>query len=665
MIVNKSLQNVDELHGTSVAFPAIGTGNLRFPPAETARIMLEETVRYCLSNPKASVKDIRFLLLQRNGEVIEAFTKEMNRQQKLHSQVSVPQTGGETWYRNFEIVQGDLTKESQTDAIFNVLASDMNMARAGSLSADVRRAAGNSLEVEFRGCLQQCERPKAAITSGGKLQVPYVIHIIPSSSSASDIKESLEIGLDLAKQHSILSVSIPAVGTGCYGLPASKSASIIFEAFRNVWGSYTQCPKVRIVINQVNLISAFELAKEKHFVPVTVESGCRRNAKMEQLIIEVIHGDLTDEESDAIVNIINPDMEMDNAGEVSKAISQVCGSNVKQECKQMAPQKGGSVVVTSGGDLKVRHIIHLIPESSDAKHLQTCLEKCLRLADSKEFRSVSLPAIGTGGYGMSPVISANLIFQALSSFCRICAKVRNVRIVIKQMPMVEAFRQEQKRHEETSSTVVSTEFRTQAVRVKFTGKDKGSVYKAIDELSNDLSENCTVEKLEDEGISKLSESQIHMLIKSADDCDVEMTVDAATGSVILRGSRDEVHDMTKMIMQNINQARETEKKKFEHENARMISKTIQWNFELQGKKTPFDFKANLEIEKAYSNGDKTVKVSSRGVDFVIDIYNNSGYQQPQNQQITVTRKLKEAEGKTEMNIITTFELRLLYTYTPQ
>lgn len=160
MIVNKSLQNVDELHGTSVAFPAIGTGNLRFPPAETARIMLEETVRYCLSNPKASVKDIRFLLLQRNGEVIEAFTKEMNRQQKLHSQVSVPQTGGETWYRNFEIVQGDLTKESQTDAIFNVLASDMNMARAGSLSADVRRAAGNSLEEEFRGCLQQCERPK-------------------------------------------------------------------------------------------------------------------------------------------------------------------------------------------------------------------------------------------------------------------------------------------------------------------------------------------------------------------------------------------------------------------------------------------------------------------------------------------------------------------------
>lgn len=156
-----------------------------------------------------------------------------------------------------------------------------------------------------------------------------------------------------------------------------------------------------------------------------------------------------------------------------------------------------------------------------------------------------------------------------------------------------------------------------------------------------------------------------MLIKSADDCDVEMTVDAATGSVILRGSRDEVHDMTKMIMQNINQARETEKKKFEHENARMISKTIQWNFELQGKKTPFDFKANLEIEKAYSNGDKTVKVSSRGVDFVIDIYNNSGYQQPQNQQITVTRKLKEAEGKTEMNIITTFELRLLNTYTPQ
>lgn len=86
-----------------------------------------------------------------------------------------------------------------------------------------------------------------------------------------------------------------------------------------------------------------------------------------------------------IVIINSKDLNMDSAGALSKAVKQAAGQGVQNECYQLGHQTGGSVVVTSGGNLKARHIIHLIPDSADKIQLQKCVERCLEEAESQGF----------------------------------------------------------------------------------------------------------------------------------------------------------------------------------------------------------------------------------------------------------------------------------------
>ena len=100
------------------------------------------------------------------------------------------------------------------------------------------------------------------------------------------------------------------------------------------------------------------------------------------------------------MNINSPDMNMQSAGALSKAKATASGSAVETECRNMGQQAAGAAVMTSDGKLAVRHIIHSVPGSGNKQHLQ-CVENCLRKADASGLRSVSLPAFGTGGFGLS------------------------------------------------------------------------------------------------------------------------------------------------------------------------------------------------------------------------------------------------------------------------
>ena len=475
----------------------------------------------------------------------------------------------------------------------------------------------------------------------------HIVHIIPTSSDKQDIERSLRDGLLLVKEHNIRSISLPPIGTGWSGLSASDSASIIFQSLNNVWGSSTSFPKVRIVVRQRQFISAFQIEKQKYRKPLRIQTETKGNTKMRDINIQVLHDDLINEKTDVIVNIINADMDLKNAGELSKAIARVCGPQVIQECEKLGQQPGGSPVITSGGNLNVRHIIHLIPKSSDVNHLQMCLENCLCLAESRKLHSISLPAIGTGGYCMLPAISAKLIFQALTNFSRSCVNIKNVRIVIKQEPMVKAFLEEQKRHGDTRNDAASTKPASQTVRISIIGKSQESVDVAINDLERDISDNCTSDEVMDKLVCNFSESQLNMLLTEAEDVGVEMTVDAAVGCVTLLGYKEDVFSISKRVNEELSEVRRREEEEQEKENATLISKTIEWTYELNGEKRPFDLKANFKIEKAYGTLDEEVKVNSSGETFVIDLRSENfiGYRQPQNEEIPVQRKRKGADGE--------------------
>ena len=161
-----------------------------------------------------------------------------------------------------------------------------------------------------------------------------------------------------------------------------------------------------VVFNQDQaLISAFKNEMDKHIghpaiTPLT--SGMRSFLEKKKTMgtsgvsIEVLKGDVYQETTDAIVNIITKDLNMDSAGKLSQTVKQLAGPQVETELNQLGQQSGGTALITSGGNLLAQKIIHLIPDNSGKDHLQQCVERCLWLAETHGLRSISIPAVGTG-----------------------------------------------------------------------------------------------------------------------------------------------------------------------------------------------------------------------------------------------------------------------------
>src|SRR5579863_1952744 len=134
----------------------------------------------------------------------------------------------------------------------------------------------------------------------------------------------------------------------------------------------------------------------------------------EEKIIEITGpGDITNETTDAIVNAANSSLL--GGGGVDGAIHRAGGPAILAECKQIVSKIGrlpaGQAVMTTGGHLAAKHVIHTVgPIYRDAQHgepetLARCHRESIRLADEHALESISFPAISTGVYGY-PVADA-------------------------------------------------------------------------------------------------------------------------------------------------------------------------------------------------------------------------------------------------------------------
>ena len=377
------------------------------------------------------------------------------------------------------------------------------------------------------------------------------------------------------------------------------------------------------------------------------------------LTVQVVNGDLTQENStDAIVNILSTDMNMNNAGDLSKAIARQSGPQVQQECNQLGKQPPGTAIMTSGGNLQVPHIIHIIPGSSDKQHLQQCLEEGLRVADANNFQAISIPCVGTGGYGLNGADSAQLTFKALNAFSARCKNIQKVRVVVFQASMMQEFLQEQKQPvqdiEEDSDSENAAARQTRrrghrqalgqsdeySVRISVIGKDKVGVGKAVESLKKGFSDACTIKEVECDVVSQLSDKQKDILRKKAKDRDVKLEIEDDVDRIVVRGGPTEVYGIVGEIWKEISKRT---KKKQEEEQAKLVSKNVEWSYEIRGTKVVFAPKANAKIELAHSKDEHTVQVSLGGDEFVIDLKRNSGRGKTSGEQITLTRKVKGAD----------------------
>lgn len=123
--------------------------------------------------------------------------------------------------------------------------------------------------------------------------------------------------------------------------------------------------------------------------------------KVNNTVIELVQGDITELETDAIVNAANCQLVL-GAG-VAGAIRKKAGSAVQAECDKLAPIKVGQAVITTGGELKAKHVIHTVGprmgEGAEQEKLKNATLNSLKLADENNLKSIAFCAISTGVFG--------------------------------------------------------------------------------------------------------------------------------------------------------------------------------------------------------------------------------------------------------------------------
>jgi len=123
--------------------------------------------------------------------------------------------------------------------------------------------------------------------------------------------------------------------------------------------------------------------------------------------LELIQGDITKAEVDAIVNAANE--KLIGGGGVDGAIRRGGGAEVVKECDEIRARQGGcptgTAVITTGGNLPAQYIIHTVGpiwsggDADEATLLASCYKESLQLATENEVKSIAFPSISTGVYG--------------------------------------------------------------------------------------------------------------------------------------------------------------------------------------------------------------------------------------------------------------------------
>jgi O-acetyl-ADP-ribose deacetylase (regulator of RNase III) len=145
-------------------------------------------------------------------------------------------------------------------------------------------------------------------------------------------------------------------------------------------------------------------------------------------VLELVRGDITQQDTDAIVNAANPSLM--GGGGVDGAIHRAGGPAILEECKQIVRTLPGGrlppgrAVITTGGKLPSRYVIHTVGPvwrgggEGEDEVLASAYRSSLALAKEKGLRSVAFPSISTGAYGFPVDRAARVALRTVLEFLR-------------------------------------------------------------------------------------------------------------------------------------------------------------------------------------------------------------------------------------------------------
>ncbi len=150
--------------------------------------------------------------------------------------------------------------------------------------------------------------------------------------------------------------------------------------------------------------------------------------------LELVQGDVTQQDTEAIVNAANASLL--GGGGVDGAIHRVGGPKILAECRKLGGCKTGDAKITTGGNLTAKYVIHAVGpvyrggRAGEAELLASAYRRSLETASENHVRSVAFPSISTGAYGYPMPDAARIALRTVIGYLNSHADIELVRFVL-------------------------------------------------------------------------------------------------------------------------------------------------------------------------------------------------------------------------------------------
>ncbi|XP_071418122.1 protein mono-ADP-ribosyltransferase PARP14-like [Pithys albifrons albifrons] len=351
------------------------------------------------------------------------------------------------------VYKGDLCTHP-VDVVVNTSNEDLK--HIGGLAEALLRAAGPTLQEECDELVRKNGRfqpGSAVITDAGKLPCNKVIHAVGPRWRKEEpercvdlLKRTVKKSLELAETYNCRSIALPSISGGIFGFPlelctysivssiketlegcigdrslkevhlvdkAEETVQVLSETVKEVFSGKSSSPTLQMPpVESCKLRNKQEKTKQ-HLQIVTTNEG---------LHILVEKKNVQEAMTDVVVNSVGTDLQF-GVGPLCKALLETAGPALQAEfdqVKQSQASGAGSVVCTSGHALASKTVFHAVLSQWNGEQTEKVLEDvikfCLKKTEELGLKSISFPAIGTGGFGFPKPVVSKLMLDVVFKF---------------------------------------------------------------------------------------------------------------------------------------------------------------------------------------------------------------------------------------------------------
>ncbi|KAJ8351599.1 hypothetical protein SKAU_G00230750 [Synaphobranchus kaupii] len=675
--IERVLQLCESKNTTAMSIPAIGTGKGNILPEESIKAILTGLQSHLSQTTSTSIKFIFIVAFEQ--KVFDCFCNyfaERNQQPYQRKAVTgfrwpsfrsrltqLPANQVKIHGIRIEVKKGDITIET-VRGIVNTTNKELNL--KGGVSGAIFRAAGSSVEEECKRFGPQ-QDDGVVVTSGGELHCDFIIHTVGPHTLAA-ATSNVEKILEQCEKNQITTVSFPAIGTGGGQMNAADVIKAMLQGFHNHLSQQisTVLKLIYIVVNQDKILQDF-LQGLKQWSEPGLGSSCDEDDEdedveadedwsttseldsadededvdeddyegsieiiMGSIKVKALCGDITKETTDAIVNSTNSSLDLSSG--VSGAILKAAGQTVMDECMALGKQPSNGVVVTKPGNLKSKHIVHMVGQTKE-RAITNSMYKVLETCDRIKAQSISFPSLGTGAGNLAASQVANAMIDAINDFVLIKPKpsVTLIHIVIFQPKMMSDFKQVMKKLKTVTPklgvaaamaipNLVTPSLESAAASITFpmmvaevygvSAANLAQVKKCLDDL---VSEECTSQDVVDEHLQLLAETEKKDIVEASQRHQVHISM--LRNKMTVSGKRDDVFLAVLQIKDSLLRARDREYR--EREQSR-IWETIRWEVGRSDAWIGLDQHTSNNLELAYLRKDKFYVYQHQRDSFKVD-----------------------------------------------